>query len=147
MIDYLEVDLGFVADRFDVVLDTVGNISIPAGRRLLTGRGVLLLAVADLAETIKARGNVKVGTSPARAADFEFLLELIEGITPSRHRPSAPPRRHRRSPPPNRQRPKEGQHRHPPLIAGLFVTAPGWRPSQSRRPTKIRRRPSRSVSG
>lgn len=78
MIDYLEVDLGFVADRFDVVLDTVGNISIPAGRRLLTGRGVLLLAVADLAETIKARGNVKVGTSPARAADFEFLLELIE---------------------------------------------------------------------
>ena len=78
VIDYTEVDLGSVVERFDVVLDTVGNISIPSGRRLLTERGVLLLAVADLAETLKARGNVKVGTSPERAADFEFLLELVE---------------------------------------------------------------------
>ncbi len=78
VIDYTKVDLGAVADRFDVVLDTVGNISIPAGRRLLTERGVLLLAVANLAETIKARGNVKVGTSPERAANFEFLVNLVK---------------------------------------------------------------------
>jgi len=77
LIDYNTVGLDGVTERFDVVLDTVGNMTIPAGRRLLTERGVLLLAVATPPETLRARGHVKAGTSPERATDFEFLLQLV----------------------------------------------------------------------
>lgn len=77
VIDYTEVDLDQVVDRFDVVLDTVGNLSIESGRRLLTPGGVLLLAVAGLGETLRARGNVMTGTAPERAMDFEYLLGLV----------------------------------------------------------------------
>ncbi|MEU0159772.1 NAD(P)-dependent alcohol dehydrogenase [Streptomyces sp. NPDC006261] len=76
VIDYTQDDLADVAERFDVVLDAVGNLSITAGRRLLSDKGVLLLAVADLRDTVRARGNVVAGPAPERVADFEFLLRL-----------------------------------------------------------------------
>jgi len=71
------VDLRDVTDRFDVVLDTVGNLSIPAGRRLLTPTGVLVLMVAGLGEMIRAHGNVIAGSAPERVADFDALLDLV----------------------------------------------------------------------
>ena len=77
VIDYTSTDLTGVTDRFDVVLDTVGNLSPASGRRLLNDRGVLLLAVATLWETLRARGNVKAGAAPERAEDFELLLQLV----------------------------------------------------------------------
>jgi len=77
VIDYAREDLASVAERFDLVLDTVGNVSVTVGRRLLTGQGVLLLAVADLWQTLRARGNVAAGVAPERVADFEFLLQLV----------------------------------------------------------------------
>lgn len=77
VIDYTRTDLGSVSERFDVVLDTVGNLSIESGRRLLTDNGRLLLAVAGLGETIRARGNVAAGAAPERVADFERLLQLV----------------------------------------------------------------------
>jgi NADPH:quinone reductase-like Zn-dependent oxidoreductase len=77
VIDYTREDLASVAERFDLVLDTVGNVSVDAGRRLLTGQGVLLLAVADLFQTLRARGNVAAGVAPERVADFELLLGLV----------------------------------------------------------------------
>lgn len=76
VIDYTRTELTETADRFDVVLDVVGNLSIAAGRRLLNPGGVLLLAVADLGDTVRARGNVFAGPAPERVADFEFLLRL-----------------------------------------------------------------------
>ncbi|MBT2375815.1 zinc-binding dehydrogenase [Streptomyces sp. ISL-111] len=75
VIDYTRTELTGTADRFDV-LDVVGNLSIAAGRRLLSPGGVLLLAVADLGDTVPARGNVFAGPAPERVADFEFLLRL-----------------------------------------------------------------------
>jgi NADPH:quinone reductase-like Zn-dependent oxidoreductase len=79
--DDLAVDLPASAattvDRFDVVLDTVGNLSIASGRRLLSPKGVLVLAVASLGETIRARGTVVAGSAPERADDFAFLLGLV----------------------------------------------------------------------
>ncbi len=69
-------DLADLGDRFDVVLDTVGNLSITSGRRLLTPSGKLLLVVAGLGETLRARGDVVAGTSPERVADFDHLLRL-----------------------------------------------------------------------
>lgn len=61
--------------RYDVVLDAVGTLSASSGRALLTDDGVLLLAVASLAETVLARGRVKAGPAPERAADVAYLLE------------------------------------------------------------------------
>lgn len=58
-----------------MVLDAVGNLSIAAGRRLLSPKGVLL-AVAGLGDTVRARGNVAAGSTPERVEDFEFLLQL-----------------------------------------------------------------------
>jgi D-arabinose 1-dehydrogenase-like Zn-dependent alcohol dehydrogenase len=59
------------------VLDTVGNLSIASGRRLLNPHGVLLLAVAGLTDTLRARGAVVAGSAPERVADFELLLQLV----------------------------------------------------------------------
>jgi NADPH:quinone reductase-like Zn-dependent oxidoreductase len=77
VIDYTEIDLSAITERFNVVLDAVGNLSIATGRRLLTPRGVLLLAVASLGETIRARGNVLAGSAPERVDDFDHLLQLV----------------------------------------------------------------------
>jgi NADPH:quinone reductase-like Zn-dependent oxidoreductase len=78
VIDYTNDELTTTTERFDVVLDAVGNLSIQSGRRLLCDQGVLLLAVASLGTTIRARGNVVAGTSPERVDDFTFLLQLVE---------------------------------------------------------------------
>ncbi|MGI5286261.1 NAD(P)-dependent alcohol dehydrogenase [Nonomuraea polychroma] len=77
IIDYTNEDLAGTTERFDVVLDTVGNLSIASGRHLLTANGVLLLAVAGLGDNIRARGNVIAGTAPERVEDFELLLQLV----------------------------------------------------------------------
>jgi NADPH:quinone reductase-like Zn-dependent oxidoreductase len=77
IIDHSKVDVAAVGDRFDVVLDTVGNLSIESGRGLLRDGGVLVLAVAGLWETIRARGNVVAGAAPERAEDFELLVRLV----------------------------------------------------------------------
>ncbi len=60
-----------------MVLDTVGNLSIASGRRLLNPDGVLLLAVATLRDTIRARGNVVARPAPERVEDFALLLQLV----------------------------------------------------------------------
>jgi len=77
VIDYATEDLAAITERFDVVLDTVGNLTITSGRRLLTPDGVLLLAVAGLGDMIRARGNVAAGSAPERVAHFDVLLGLV----------------------------------------------------------------------
>ncbi len=77
IIDYANEDLSATTERFDVVLDTVGNLSRRSGRRLLRPDGVLVLAVAGLSDTIRARGNVVAGSAPERVDDFDLLLRLV----------------------------------------------------------------------
>lgn len=77
VIDYTRKRPDDIAERFDVVFDTVGTLGIDTGRRLLGPDGTLLLAVASLAENLRARGNVRAGSAPERAADFATLLGLI----------------------------------------------------------------------
>jgi NADPH:quinone reductase-like Zn-dependent oxidoreductase len=79
VIDYTRDDLLECPDRFDVVFDTVGSLSIDSGRRLLSDGGVLLLAVANLWETLRARGNVVAATAPERVDDMELLLQMVAG--------------------------------------------------------------------
>ncbi|AKU14884.1 NAD(P)-dependent alcohol dehydrogenase [Luteipulveratus mongoliensis] len=77
VIDYAATPLAEITDRFDVIIDTVGNVSPAAWKALLAHHGVLLLVVANLVNTIRARGNVKTGTVPERAEEFEELLRLV----------------------------------------------------------------------
>lgn len=77
VIDYTQTNLSDVGNRFDIVFDTVGNLSIESGRRLVADGGVLLLAVASLGQTLKARGNVKAGPAAEDPADYAFLLDLV----------------------------------------------------------------------
>ncbi|MEY2849407.1 MAG: hypothetical protein RI885_2074 [Actinomycetota bacterium] len=76
VIDYTTDPLDRLTDRFDVVLDTVGTIPPARARTLLTPGGTALLAAADLWQTLAARGPVKTGTAPERAADVAYLLDL-----------------------------------------------------------------------
>lgn len=77
VIDYGTTDLGAIQQRYDVVLDAVGNLSIASGRRLLREGGVLALAVPSLGDLLRARGDVVSGEAPQRAEDFELLLRLV----------------------------------------------------------------------
>jgi NADPH:quinone reductase-like Zn-dependent oxidoreductase len=77
VIDYAVSDVRALVDRFDVVFDAVGNLSIASGRRLLRDGGVLVLAVASLWDTLRARRGVVTGSGPERAADFEWLLQRV----------------------------------------------------------------------
>lgn len=64
-------------DRFDVVMDTVGNLSIAAGRQLLKPGGRLLLLVANLAQTLRARGCVMAGPAPETADIADKLIAML----------------------------------------------------------------------
>lgn len=77
LIDHTTGDLAATDRRYDVLLDCVGNLTIDSGRRLLTDGGVLVLAVATLWETLRARGNVVAGSAPERIEDYEVLLGLV----------------------------------------------------------------------
>ncbi|MBK8459985.1 MAG: NAD(P)-dependent alcohol dehydrogenase [Micropruina sp.] len=78
VIDHTHTDVTATGERFDVVLDAVGNLTIASSRPLLTERGLLLLAVANVADTIRARGNVVAVSAPERGEDFAYLLRLVE---------------------------------------------------------------------
>ena len=77
VVDYTVAPVAGLDAKYDVVMDTVGNIGLAAGRRMLTERGVLLLVVADFWAILRARGNAKTGTPPERAEDFAELLRLV----------------------------------------------------------------------
>jgi NADPH:quinone reductase-like Zn-dependent oxidoreductase len=77
VLDHTAGELDACTERFDVVFDTVGNLSIARGRRLLNDDGVLLLAVAGLGDMLRARGNVRTGSASERASDMAELLGLV----------------------------------------------------------------------
>jgi NADPH:quinone reductase-like Zn-dependent oxidoreductase len=77
VVDHHRIDITDLTERFDVVLDTVGTLTAATGRKLLSAGGVLILAVAGLGDTIRARGNVIAGSAPERVEDFDHLLRLL----------------------------------------------------------------------
>lgn len=77
VIDYALEDVTNAPERYDVVFDTVGNLTRASGRRLLRDGGVLVLAVASLWDTLRAGRGVVAGPAPERAAAFEWLLQLV----------------------------------------------------------------------
>ncbi len=77
VVDYTTTPVDTLAERFNVVLDAVGNLTPESGKRLLTDQGVLVLAVASLGNTVLARRQVVAGSAPERVADYNTLLRLI----------------------------------------------------------------------
>jgi NADPH:quinone reductase-like Zn-dependent oxidoreductase len=77
VIDHTARGLGEVTDRYDVVLDTVGNLTIATGRRLLADGGRLVLAVAPLGQTLRARRDVIAGPAPDRTEHVATLVDLV----------------------------------------------------------------------
>lgn len=77
VIDHTTTDVTATGDRYDIVFDAVGNLSIATGRPLLRSGGSLLLAVAGLGETIRARGDVVAGPISERPEDWAQLFGLI----------------------------------------------------------------------
>lgn len=78
VIDYSHQDISELKEKYDVVLDTVGNVSPNLSKVLLTPRGRMGLIVASLGEMLTAKGPVKVGTASENKEDIEFLLSLVD---------------------------------------------------------------------
>ncbi len=80
VIDYAATPLTELAargQRYDVVFDAVGNIDRGLGLSLSRPGGTLVLAVADLVDTVRARERVVAGGAPERPADFTELMRLV----------------------------------------------------------------------
>lgn len=76
VVDYERAPVTGLGGRFDVVFDAVGNVSRREGLRMLAPGGRLVLAVADLADTVRSRRPVFAGSAPERADDFATLMDL-----------------------------------------------------------------------
>lgn len=76
VVDHTRTPVTALPGPYDIVFDAVGNISRADGLRLLAPGGSLILAVASLLDTVRARGRVVAGPAPERADDFAYLLQL-----------------------------------------------------------------------
>jgi NADPH:quinone reductase-like Zn-dependent oxidoreductase len=77
VVDHARTPVRDLPATYDVVLDTVGNLDRRSGRRLLATDGVLVLAVASLADTVLARGSVRAGVSSEDPENFAWWLDRI----------------------------------------------------------------------
>ncbi|MDQ8698561.1 NAD(P)-dependent alcohol dehydrogenase [Hyphomicrobium sp. LHD-15] len=85
VIDYKAADFARSGTRWDIILDTVGNVSFVRCRNALNKNGRLLLAVGELGDLLKApfqsmTSGLKVagGPAPERAEDIIELKRLCE---------------------------------------------------------------------
>jgi NADPH:quinone reductase-like Zn-dependent oxidoreductase len=78
VIDYTKQDLIEEKDKYDIVMDTVGNIPVNKGLELLTEKGVLILVVAGLPEMLKFNKRIIHGTAPEKKEDLQFLVNLTQ---------------------------------------------------------------------
>ena len=77
-IDYEEQPVSILHNNYDLVFDAVGNITRQRGLELITPSGGLVLAVAGLADTVRAGGRVYAGAAPERPGDFATLLAMTQ---------------------------------------------------------------------
>ena len=77
VVDRTTTRLGDLDERYDVVVDTVGEMDLATGRTLLADGGRLLLVAADLPTMLRARGPVKAGPARERTQDVRTLLAWL----------------------------------------------------------------------
>ena len=85
VIDYRTADFTGIGQRWDVIMDTVGNLTFARCRGSLNAKGRLLLVAAGLGDLLKAplqsmtSGlSVAGGTAPERAGDLALLAQLCD---------------------------------------------------------------------
>ncbi|MBZ5713819.1 NAD(P)-dependent alcohol dehydrogenase [Nannocystis pusilla] len=85
VIDYRERDFAAASERYDVILDAVGNAPYARCERVLSERGRLLLVVAGLPEMLSAlwinattRRRVIAGPAAVHGEDVRTLAALAE---------------------------------------------------------------------
>ena len=76
-VDYEQRPVADLPDRFDMVIDMVGNISPRLARRLVTPDGIAVLGVAGLGEMMQARGQVRAGVARALPEHFSLALAAL----------------------------------------------------------------------
>ncbi|QOR69345.1 NAD(P)-dependent alcohol dehydrogenase [Ruania alkalisoli] len=77
-IDYTRTSATELDRHYDVVLDATGTLSPAAGRRLVAPGGTLALVAASLWQILGSVGRATAGAAPERAADFTYLLDLMD---------------------------------------------------------------------
>lgn len=84
VLDYAATDFATSHERWDVILDAVGNLSFARCRPAMAEKGRLLLLVAGLGDLLcapmQSRHGLKVaaGPAPERAEDIATLVALCE---------------------------------------------------------------------
>lgn len=88
VIDYTKEEVARDSETYDLIVDTIGNISVARWNRLLKPAGTLLLVVAGLPQMMQGAwvsltSSKRVISEPAGATseDLVFLRELIEQET------------------------------------------------------------------
>ena len=75
-IDYEKQPVSILRGNYDLVFDAVGNITRERGLQLVTLDGKVVLAAANLADTVRGGGRIFVGAAPERASNFATLLSM-----------------------------------------------------------------------
>ena len=85
VVDYSKEDFRASGRKFDIILDTVGNLTFANSERALAPGGRFLMVVGGFGQTISAairptRSGKKIlgGVAPERAEDLRLLAELAE---------------------------------------------------------------------
>jgi NADPH:quinone reductase-like Zn-dependent oxidoreductase len=85
VIDHTQQDFTTLGERFDIVMDTVGNCSFSRCASVLADGGRLLLVVAGLGQTlgallrpVRSGRRVLCGVAPERAEDLLLLANLAQ---------------------------------------------------------------------
>ncbi|NUQ24044.1 MAG: NAD(P)-dependent alcohol dehydrogenase [Saprospiraceae bacterium] len=85
VIDYTKTNISAISEKYDVVFDTVGKVSVFALANLLHKNGALLLGSALVKQGLQAlwvsmTSSIKIvnGTASTSAEDMNFLKQLLE---------------------------------------------------------------------
>jgi NADPH:quinone reductase-like Zn-dependent oxidoreductase len=85
VVDHTRTDFATIGERFDVVMDNVGNCSFTRCAPVLADKGRLLLVVASLGQMlgsvirpVRSSRRVLCGMTPERAEDLQLLAKLAE---------------------------------------------------------------------
>ena len=88
VIDYAGTDFTTEPDRYDVIMDCVGNAPFERVQHLITPGGALLLVISDLTGLLRAKSRsrksgklITAGGVDYRAVDLQFLVGLAEAGT------------------------------------------------------------------